>query len=304
MWNNFSYFTRTERQGILILAVLCFAVFAAGWMIPVISGKASTAANDTEKFEKKYAEFIASVRQKELKRYTYTQSFQPQRRVRLTTFDPNTTDSVGFLDLGLPAWMAKNILKYRNKGGKFRRAEDFRNVYGLTQEQYTTLLPYICIAPVAETHRDTLRLYIPKVEKEREKAFKYAAGTVIELNEADTTELKKIPGIGSAIARMITGYRSCLGGFYDIAQLKDIHLNVEKLRPWFTIATDHIQQLNINLSSVERLKAHPYINFYQAKAIVEHRKKRGILKSMKQLSLYEEFTPQDLERISHYVCFE
>ena len=38
--------------------------------------------------------------------------------------------------------------------------------------------------------------------------------------------------------------------------------------------------------------------------LVEYRKKKGILKSLKQLSLYEEFTPQDLERISHYICFE
>ena len=37
--------------------------------------------------------------------------------------------------------------------------------------------------------------------------------------------------------------------------------------------------------------------------LVEYRKKKGILKSLKQLSLYEEFTPQDLERISHYICF-
>lgn len=247
---------------------------------------------------------MASIRKNEQKAYTHDRNFQSRRTVSLTTFDPNTTDSVGFLDLGLPAWMAKNILKYRNKGGKFRRAEDFRKVYGLTQEQYTILLPYICIAPVIEPHQDTLRLYIPKVEKDTLKFFKYTAGTVVELNGADTTELKKIPGIGSAIARMITGYRSRLGGFYDIAQLKEIHLNVEKLRPWFNVATDNIRQLNINQTGIERLKAHPYINFYQAKIIVEYRKKKGTLKSLKQLSLYEEFTPQDLERISHYVCFE
>ena len=301
MWKDFFYFTRTERQGILILVVLCILVFVAGWMIP---DKANTATNDTEKMKKEYAEFIASIRENEQKAYTHDRNFQPRRTVSLTTFDPNTTDSVGFLDLGLPAWMAKNILKYRTKGGKFRRAEDFRKVYGLTQEQYTILLPYICIAPVTEPHQDTLRLYIPKVEKDTLKFFKYTAGTVVELNGADTTELKKIPGIGSAIARMITGYRSRLGGFYDIAQLKEIHLNVEKLRPWFNVATDNIRQLNINQTGIERLKAHPYINFYQAKIIVEYRKKKGTLKSLKQLSLYEEFTPQDLERISHYVCFE
>lgn len=261
MWKDFFYFTRAERQGILILAVLCILVFVVGWLIPV---KENTATNDTEKMKKEYAEFIASIRENEQKAYTHDRNFQPWRTVSLTTFDPNTTDSVGFLDLGLPAWMAKNILKYRNKGGKFRRAEDFRKVYGLTQEQYTILLPYICIAPVTEPHQDTLRLYTRKVEKDTLKFFKYEAGTVVELNGADTTELKKIPGIGSAIARMITGYRSRLGGFYDIAQLKEIHLNVEKLRPWFNVATDNIRQLNINQTGIERLKAHPYINFYHA----------------------------------------
>ena len=301
MWKDFFYFTRAERQGILILAVLCILVFVAGWLIP---DKANTATNDTEKFKKEYAGFMSSIREKEQKIYSHNNRFQPPRTVRLTTFDPNITDSVGFLDLGLPAWMAKNILKYRNKGGKFRRAEDFRKVYGLTQEQYTILLPYICIAPVIEPHQDTLRLYIPKVEKDTLKFFKYTAGTVVELNGADTTELKKIPGIGSGIARMITGYRNRLGGFYDIAQLKEIHLDVEKLRPWFNVATGNTRRLNINRTGIERLKAHPYINFYQAKIIVEYRKKKGILKSLKQLSLYEEFTPQDLERISHYICFE
>ena len=32
-------------------------------------------------------------------------------------------------------------------------------------------------------------------------------------------------------------------------------------------------------------------------------KKKGILKSLKQLSLYEEFTPIDLERIEPYICY-
>ena len=51
--------------------------------------------------------------------------------------------------------------------------------------------------------------------------FKYQPGTVINLNEADTTELKKVPGIGSAIARMIVNYRTQLGGFYKIEQLQE-----------------------------------------------------------------------------------
>ena len=300
MWKDFFYFTRTERQGILILAVLCILVFIGGWLIP---DKENTATNDTEKFKKEYAEFMASIQEKKERGYTHNSHFRRRREIVLTPFDPNTIDSTGFLNVGIPAWMAKNILRYRNKGGKFRRVEDFRKVYGLTQEQYATLQPYIRIAPIIE-QKDTFHLYIRKAEKDTLKDFKYEAGTVVELNQADTTELKKIPGIGSGIARMITGYRKRLGGFYDIAQLEEIHLDVDKLRPWLCVTAGTTQRINLNKAGIERLRAHPYINFYQAKVIVEYRKKKRTLKSLKQLSLYEEFTTQDLERISHYVCFE
>lgn len=161
MWKDFFYFTRAERQGILILAVLCILVFVAGWLIPV---KENTAKNDTEKMKRNMPVYVLHPR-KEQKIYSHNNRFQPPRTVRLTTFDPNITDSVGFLDLGLPAWIAKNILKYRNKGGKFRRAEDFRKVYGLTQEQYEMLLPYIYIATFAKP-KDTLRLYTRKIEED------------------------------------------------------------------------------------------------------------------------------------------
>ncbi len=121
---------------------------------------------------------------------------------------------------------------------------------------------------------------------------------------ADTAELKKIPGIGSGIARLIVGYRQRLGGFYQIEQLKDIHLDVRQLQTWFSIKPEDIRRINLNRSSVDRLRSHPYINFYQAKAIVEYRKKKGSLTSLKPFTLYEEFTEADLERINHYVCFE
>lgn len=34
------------------------------------------------------------------------------------------------------------------------------------------------------------------------------------------------------------------------------------------------QRINLNKAGIERLRAHPYINFYQAKIIVEYRKKK------------------------------
>ena len=128
--------------------------------------------------------------------------------------------------------------------------------------------------------------------------MKYPPGTIIDLNQADTTELKKIPGIGSRIARSIVNHRRLLGGFYQIEQLGEIRLKAEKLRSWFSVDAGKIHRININKASVERMMHHPYISYYQAKVIAEYRKKKGKVRDLKQLMLYEEFTPADFERMA------
>lgn len=295
----------------MLIAVIGI-VFLSGHFMAVWQRSAAAADNgakEEETVRKEYEEFMASIekaekpgkwRHGEERRYAAYER-KEETPAALSAFNPNTADSATLRKLGLPGWMAKNILRYREKGGRFRKAEDFRKVYGMTEERYAVLSPYIEIAP-EDTVRNTPQLYIPpEVKAENEK---YAAGTVLNLNLADTTELKKIPGIGSGIARLIVGRRKMLGGFYRIEQLREIHLNVDSLRGWFRIRPEDIQRINVNRAGVDRLRAHPYINFYQAKAIVEYRRKKGNLKSLKPFVLYEEFTEEDLERMGHYVCFE
>ena len=61
-------------------------------------------------------------------------------------FDPNTADSTALLRLGLSPWQVRNIYKYRARGGRYHRPEDFSKLYGLTKGDYERLLPYIRIA--------------------------------------------------------------------------------------------------------------------------------------------------------------
>lgn len=152
-----------------------------------------------------------------------------------------------------------------------------------------------------KTIRDTVYLFRDSFPPRQPK---YEEGTIVNLNTTDTTELKMIPGIGSAIARLIVGYRQQLGGYSHIEQLKEINLDAEKLSSWFVIDSTQIAPFNINQVGINRLRNHPYLNFYQAKVIVEHRRKHGNIRSLKQLSLYEEFSETDLSRLSPYVCFE
>lgn len=306
MWKDFFYFTKTERQGIIVLVVLILGVSSAPRLLHVFSSPEATDPAAQEKFEKEYQEFTSSLKEIEPHRKPFgsTNSYQAYspKEIKLSMFDPNTADSTTFLSLGLTPRMISNILRYRSKQGKFRRAEDFRKIYGLKEEQYQTLYPYIRITEKSNS-KDTIRLLATRSQDiSRDTVFKYQPGTVISLNGADTTELKKIPGIGSGIARRIVNYRKQLGGFYRIEQLEEIQLKVDMLRPWFSTDATQIRRINLNKASIERMMHHPYINFYQAKVIVEYRKRKGALKNLKQLSLYEEFTSADLERIAPYVC--
>ena len=300
-WKGFFYFTRSERQGIIVLIVLIVVVIGGFHFIP----QRQTVPTTDTLFNQEYASFEHSLqqqqKQKKLAYPRYTKS--PARAIVLQPFDPNTTDSIGFLELGLPSWMAHNILRYRTKGGRFRKSIDFKKMYGLTPKQYATLEPFLAIND-SFSQRDTFSIYTRYPQKKDLVAEKYPAGTTVDLNKADTTELKKIPGVGSGIAQMIVTYRKQLGGFYRIEQLTEIRLAADKLRSWLTVDPQDIQPININKKGVESLKRHPYLNFYQARSIVEYRKKNGPLHSLQQLKFDDAFTPTDLERIAPYICFE
>ncbi|MDR0505720.1 MAG: helix-hairpin-helix domain-containing protein [Dysgonamonadaceae bacterium] len=136
---------------------------------------------------------------------------------------------------------------------------------------------------------------------------KISEGTVLNINQCDTSMLMKIPGIGSSFAKRISSYRDLLGGFYRIEQLQEVYGMYEelyvKIIPYLKVESDSIRTIAANSASLEKLKSHPYINFYQAKAIVKMRKKRGKLENIGDLSLLEEFSSEDLERINPYLTF-
>ena len=306
----FFFFTRWERRALIVLALMAAGLVLVALFLAGLGESAPDAAGlDGQQEEAAYRDFRAGLLHQERERRERAERRKEawQRQETPLTpfpFNPNTADSLTFRRLGLPPWMARNIGRYRAKGGKFRRPEDFRKIYGLTDEQYAALHPFITIAP-QDTVRPRVWVDADSTDSVRlQPVPKYEPGTVVDLNRADTLQLKMIPGIGSGIARLISGYRQQLGGFYRIEQLAEINLDHRQLVSWFSIDTAAIRRINLNRVGVDRLRRHPYFNFYQARVIVEHRRKNGPLESLKPLSLYEEFTAADLERISHYVCFE
>lgn len=313
-------FRRYDMGGIITLAILIVLVGGAKYAYRLWTDHRGMDRQEQElqqKAEASYRNFAASVA--ELEQQTHRRYSYPPRpaEATLVPFDPNTADSATFRSLGLPGWMARNIVRYREKGGRFRQPADLRKIYGMTDSRYKTLEPYIAIDATPSTpvtSREQLPAAMPPLltairsdspaHRRPDYPEKFPPGTIVDLNRADTTTLKRIPGIGSGIARLIVNYRQRLGGFYDLAQLREIHLDHNRLTAWLRIDTTAIRRINLNSVSLERLRRHPYFNFYQAKAIVEHRRREGRLQSLKPFILLEEFPKADLERISHYVCFE
>lgn len=225
----------------------------------------------------------------------------------LFPFDPNTADSTALLRLGLRPWQVRSIYKYRAAGGVYRRPQDFARLYGLTQQQYRRLEPYIRIAndyrPAAELYAGEHSPSHPTADTlQRHWTRKLGPNEHVSLNSADTTALKRVPGIGSYFARRIVSYRQRLGGFYSAQQLLEIDNFPTEALPYLQV-DDHIRRMNVNKLSLSELKRHPYINYYQAKDITDYRRLHGPLRSLDDVRLTGDFTQQDFERLRHYVEF-
>lgn len=224
--------------------------------------------------------------------------------IRMQVFDPNTVDSMTLLHLGFKPWQAKNMLKYRAKGGKYRKKEDLKKLYGMTDSMYLALTPYIYIKDsivvdsvrIDSVHMDSL----PKWNSTKKD-------TILNLRTADTTELKLIRGIGSYRAKMIVRYREQLGGYARVEQIMEARgmdkVIADSILPHFYIDSVVVNKIPINHIRPEVLQRHPYLNFEQAKAIYEYRRKHIRIKSAEELKKIKGLSPTDIEKILIYLDF-
>ena len=223
--------------------------------------------------------------------------------IHMQPFDPNTSDSATLVHLGFKPWQAKNMLKYRAKGGRYRNAEDLKRLYGMTDSMFQALTPYICIL---HTEMDTADVDSARVDSLPKWPVK--KDTVLNLRTADTTELKMIRGIGSYRARQIVRYREQLGGFTRVEQVMEANgmqqLDYDSVKQYFSLDSVVVKQMNVNTIGVKRLSTHPYLRFEQAKAIYELRRRKIHLDSIQQLQELDCLSHETLEKIAPYLNFD
>jgi DNA uptake protein ComE-like DNA-binding protein len=282
---------RNDRKIAIALLLLAVAFAAFFWKFGDYKANPQQMASDSIFSQKKAHHMKRSFQ------YYATES----QKVERFPFDPNTADSTQLLRLGLQPWQVRNIYKYRAKGGIYRQKEDFARLYGLTVKQYRELEPYIRISddylPAStlvgkrqQVERDTVR-YPVKIQADEH----------VILNTADTTQLKKVPGIGSYYASEIIRHGQRLGGYVNVDQLDEIEDFPQTSKQYFVITNAHPKRMNINRLTLQQLRRHPYVNFYMAKAITDYRRLHGDIKSLNELRLSKDFTDEAIHRLEPYI---
>ena len=177
-----------------------------------------------------------------------------RRAIERFNFDPNSASKEQFCKLGFSSKQADVILKYRDRGGIFRKKEDFAKVFVVSDSIYRLLSPYIFI----------------------EKSVR----PLVELNSADSLALISLTGIGPYYAKKILDYRERLGGIFNLEQLLEIRgVDRERLELFkleVCIDSTVVRRLNFATDSISILESHPYIGRSRAKSIVRYREVCGL----------------------------
>lgn len=295
MIREFFYLQKSDRR--VVLTLLAVMVVALG-IIFLTGGErdGETASGDS-----------LALRQNS-KKQSNTYYYVAPKKVERFAFDPNTADSTQLLRLGLQPWQVRNIYKYRAAGGIYREPKDFAKLYGLTVKQYRELEPYIHISsdylPASTlVERKQASQSVVRDSSQHHYPVKIRETEQLVLNTADTTSLKTIPGIGPYFARKIVQYGQRLGGYVSIDQLDEIEGFPQEAKHYLVINQPQTQKLNVNRMTLDELKRHPYINFFQAKAITDYRRLHGPLHSLNELRLSKDFPPEAIKRLLPYVAY-
>ena len=230
---------------------------------------------------------------------------QSTRSLEPFPFDPNTATEAELARLGLPERLARNILKYREKGGRFSQPEALKKIYGMEEDTYLALAPFIRIGEPARLPR---KAEAAESEEERPQAYSAVPATpvAIDINRADEQAWQQLYGIGPGYARRIVRFREKLGGFAHIGQVGETYglpdSTFQQILPQLRMSPV-FRKLHVNTADAETLKAHPYLDWRMANAIVNYRAQHGPFVGMEDLHKVKALPTDVVERLEAYVAY-
>lgn len=127
---QYLYFTKRDRNAIIIFVILITTGIVINEIIKHIPAK-----SDYDYF--KFA--------KELEEWEKNQLAKEKSLKTLFPFNPNTISEKGLDSLLLPDFVIRNLLSYRDAGGKFSDPSDLRKIYGMNDSIFLEIERFINI---------------------------------------------------------------------------------------------------------------------------------------------------------------
>jgi competence protein ComEA len=309
LWKEFLSYNKGERRSIITLCILLMLSTIFFVLIPYLFPpqpipftitELSLSANDTNALKP-----IATYEANNWSPASNNKTEKGKNIINksVTNFDPNRVTEKELIAFGLSAKLAKTWTHYTSKGGRFRKVEDVQKLYGMTDDLYQHLLPYMRVDEQPITHGNFEQQ--PNIFANKVVAPKALS---LDLNTADTSDLKRLPMIGSGRAKSIVKYRLMLGGYISVYQLKEVYgLNdtiFDAIKNMVFVSERFTPtKLAINFLDPKELSKHPYFRSF-ATILYNYRKEHGAFSKPADLHKMAGIDEQTIKKILPYINFD
>ena len=218
--------------------------------------------------------------------------------VKLFPFDPNSASAEELRRLGLSEKVVANIVKYRSRGGTFKRPADFEKIYGIGTTQFAELKPYLRFPDAPNTHQTA------------------TTSTLFEFDPNTVTieELQQL-GLSARAAKGLANYRKAGASFkqpQDMAKVYGVsdslyarlapYIKIEPEAPIPTAAEVAItlKEFDPNTATQPELIAlglPPPVAY----GLVRYREAGGAFRTAADFGKLRSITPEQYERLKPYI---
>jgi len=293
---SFFGFSRAQTNGFVgLIVLLSIILFSEPMYHTWISSRPNDFTNDSKKLDSLIAQWeSAKLSESETESESKIQ-VERAALVILFEFDPNVITAQQLKTLGFSDRLARGLINYRTKGGKFRVKSDLKKLYGMDSTFFARLDPFIQLP-----EKVVLDKAIPLPKKDLAQ---------FNLNQADTLLFQTVYGVGPVLAKRIVKYRERLGGFVNSAQLYEVYgldsmVVSQILKRSFLPGTDSLKRLNINEADEKLLSSHPYFSKKIARAIVTYRFQHGNYRSVDDLRSVNLLDEKTMTKITPYLTVD
>ncbi len=239
----------------------------------------------------------------------------------------NTADSIEWKQLpGIGSVLSKRIVKYRAAKRGFKQITEVGQVYGLDQEVFKHISMHLWIDstlnldslfyknPLSTTTllNDTINntghnkiISTMDTSVHFDDKWMHEEIDVLELNQADSVSLAKLPGIGPTLAHRIISFRKIIGFYASLDLLQHVYGLSEKnfllMKSYLYVDTEiDYEKVDLNTVSLKKLSYYPCMKDGLAEKLMNLRKQLGYFSYWEEVAQLKEIGPQCLELLQLY----